>query len=128
MAGRMKEDLIIKSKWELNHAEEIKNCKGRVYKCKVNKYVNGKDEYVEQIRMIPMKKMSCPGCEVCDWADEYLPDSNFWDNIEIDVIDDGAFYMLDVINISKDWESGIVDDWDLGFKKLACKDKEILLK
>ena len=34
-------------------------------------------------------------------------------------IEDGAIYTVDVINISRDYESGIVDSWDLIFRKVG---------
>lgn len=111
---------MIKTMWKLDHNGEIESCNGRIYKCKINKFLNKKEEYVETVRMIPIKRMSCPGCDVCGWADEYLHDSTYYEEnlINIEDAEHDKFYRLQVVNPSYDWETGICDEWELEFQKL----------
>lgn len=41
----------------------------------------------------------------------------FFDEIGMDGLSDGDICSLEITNIHTDWESGIVDDWDLEFVK-----------
>jgi len=47
-------------------------CKGRFYKGKVARFFNSKGEYVVSKRLIPMKRVSCKGCDQCMQDDEIL--------------------------------------------------------
>lgn len=93
-------------------------CKGKVYRCRVNAFVNSKGEYVYQEKMIPLKRKSCPGCDKCGYLEDQLPEFvSMGSAAEIQGIEDGAIYRLEVVNESRDWETGIIDDWDLAFIK-----------
>ncbi|MCK5614425.1 hypothetical protein KAR91_71825 [Candidatus Pacearchaeota archaeon] len=74
----------------------IADCKGKVFRARVNTFFNAKGHFIYQERMIPLKRMSCPGCEICDWMDEYIKedmDCGYTPIIE-DPIRDGALYEL----------------------------------
>jgi hypothetical protein len=61
-----------------------------------------------------MKKLSCKGCEHCGWLDEALCEiCNDWSLIGINDVIDGNLYKIVACNESKDWESGMVDSYDL---------------
>lgn len=95
---------------------ELKACIGKVYRGRRNSFVNKKGEYVYQERMLPLKKQSCPGCKHCDYLFDEL-----YDGLSLPIIDnieDGALYRLKVVNESMDWETGIIDDYDLQFVKI----------
>lgn len=67
--------------------------------------------------MSPLKRDSCEGCKYCGGLENDLQDMVCNDiDIEIDKIVPNAKYYLCVNNISRDWETGVVDDWDLIFK------------
>ena len=107
-------DLLVKS------PEDKIVCKGRIYRGKQDAFINVKGEYVYRERMIPLKRQSCSGCDKCGWMDEDL--SEFVGNDTLPIIqniEDGATYRLSVVNESRDWESGHVDDYDFEFVKLA---------
>lgn len=108
-------------------------CNGKFYKAKFNPFINRKGEYVYQIRMIPIKKMSCPGCDSCWFLDEDLNErlgcfeydkhkskspfhSGHIPNMEH--LRHDHIYELKATNLSKDWETGYVDDWDLEFVEI----------
>jgi hypothetical protein len=91
-------------------------CKGKIFRCRVNAFVNSKGEYVYQERMIPLKRKSCPGCEKCGHLEDQLPEFiSMGTGVNIHGIVDGGIYCLAIVNESRDWESGVVDDWDLAF-------------
>jgi hypothetical protein len=97
----------------------ISACKGKVYRGKRNAFINAKGEYVYQERMLPLKRQSCSGCEKCGWMDDELPEFISNDTLPIiHQIEDGATYRLSVVDESRDWESGQVDDWDFEFVKI----------
>ena len=97
---------------DLNKVGE--QCKGLVFRCEITTWV-GKDNDVnfrERYRFI--KSMSCEGCDQCGYL---------WDDIREDIPiihngEHGKLYTLEVVNMSRDWESGCVDDWDLEFVEM----------
>ena len=111
-----------KPQLNLEFNKEPKNeCKGHIYKCKVNQFINKRGEYVSQERMIPLKRKSCPGCEFCGPTLDDLKESIANDTMPI--IDDrfpknNSLYKLVICNITTDWETGYVDGWDLYFEKI----------
>jgi hypothetical protein len=75
-----------------------------------------------------MKRMSCAGCSHCGALLEDLQErlSLYGDDkfVYAPVVQDaenGALYTLAVANESRDWETGIVDDWDLEFVKINSR-------
>jgi hypothetical protein len=62
--------------------------------------------------------MSCPGCSQCtcllDEIAEIAPDWGFI----IPEIKQDQIYSVRITNISRDWESDLVDDWDLQFYEI----------
>lgn len=105
----------------LEKKEEISKCKGRIYRAKVNHFLNKNEHYIYQERMIPMKRMSCEGCDVCGWADEHLREFSYFDTplIMDEPIKHDQLYELIVCNLGYDWETGICDEWDLAFVKIG---------
>ena len=95
-------------------------CKGLLYRCSVNKYLDSRGAYVETVRMIPLKRKSCTGCEKCEWLHDYLyeevvnlyPDESlFTDKYPVQ----GGVYRYEVTSTSKDWESGYTEIDETGF-------------
>jgi len=104
--------------------KDPKNCKGLIFRGKINRYVNGKGHYVETQRMALLKRKSCSGCSKCAYM---------WEEIEEGLGNDRPpimpahlvpeqLYNLIVTNISYDYESGNIDDWDLEFVKYSEPD------
>lgn len=93
-------------------------CKGKIYKAIINNYINSKGEYINQVRMIPLKRKSCPGCLYCNGITESLRGISDIDNYllpTISHVEHGKLYSLNIVNEHYDFENGIVDDWDLEF-------------
>lgn len=92
--------------------DEVK-CRGVYFRGSVYEGWDGRT-YSSIIRLKLLKRMSCPGCEHCGWIYDQLhevgPD---WPLVGIEKVEDGKIYTIGVCNESKDWETGIVDQWDL---------------
>jgi hypothetical protein len=52
--------------------EKLMICKGLVYRYKENNFINKKGEIVFQKRFIPVKRLSCTGCPICDCKKDWL--------------------------------------------------------
>ena len=103
--------------------EKIIECKGQIYRCRINVFRNGNGDYIRNERFVHMKRLSCPGCDRCSYLPEYLDEQICNDgNNEAQLTEDesvhGALYKLRVCNVSTDWESGYTDDWDTYFVKI----------
>ena len=96
-------------------------CKGLYYRARTNMYKNtSKGAYIETRCLIPLIRMSCKGCEQCEWMFEYL-DEDMGVGMDSPIpehIIDGELYVMKVIDTSIDWESGLCDDVMVGFKKV----------
>ena len=87
------------------------SCIGKVYRADVYNRVTAST--VEcSIKLRLRKKLSCPGCERCGWIDESLGaiDKPI---INIEEAQHGRLYCIRACNESTDWETGIIDDYDL---------------
>jgi hypothetical protein len=95
-------------------------CKGIIYKCKINNFINRKGHYIEKISMIPMKTLSCKGCVTCGWIEETMDDVIACDgNIQfVDKPEHNELYELKVTDTFTDWETGMVDEFYIGFVKI----------
>lgn len=87
------------------------NCKGRVYRCRINNYVGNNGEIVAKTSFIPLLRKSCRSeeCQFCGWQEEDV--YNLFPLCKNPK--HGAMYRLDTTNVTTDWETGIVDGWDL---------------
>lgn len=111
---------------DLTLKDEKEQCNGRIYRAKLNTFINQKGEYIYQERMVPVKRLSCKGCERCGWEEENL--SEFIAN-EVPIImeksiEHNALYRLECCNLNYDFETGICDDWDLSFVKIENKEEK----
>jgi len=103
----------------MENLAEPEVCLGCIYRAKVNCFMNKKGEYIYQERMVPMKKLSCPGCKDCGWVEDELSECiacgtpPIIKNIEHDKL-----YKLAIKNITYDFETGYADGWDLEFIKI----------
>lgn len=51
--------------------DEPKNtCKGKVYKCNENVFINSRGDIIYKTTMRLMKRMSCSGCKYCGGLEE----------------------------------------------------------
>jgi hypothetical protein len=95
------------------------SCKGKIYRGRVNAFLNAKKEYVYQERMVPLIRQSCPGCEACGWLEDELKESIGNNALPImSDIEHEATYRLEIVNQSRDHETGMIDDYDMEFIKV----------
>jgi hypothetical protein len=105
----MKNDLLL-----FDTVKEKDNipCKGKIYKLIFNGYINKRGDYVQKITMVLQKRKSCPGCEFCCSLDDALAESIWCDDFpSMNVISNGDLYQLCISDITRDWETGAIDDW-----------------
>lgn len=90
------------------------NCKGVIYKADVQ-HCKTERGILYSIRLNKLKRMSCPGCNQCvyieDDINEIGPGRSQIKNIEM--VEHGKLYTIEVCDISRDYETGIIDDWNL---------------
>lgn len=98
-------------------------CPGMVFRCIHSQYAyldqRGRVIWGDRTVMRQLKKESCEGCSNCGYLYDSL--SEFVGESPTDIrpeIEHGAKYRLTVVDIHKDWETGIVDDWNLAFIKI----------
>lgn len=92
-------------------------CKGLVFRGYRSQFAY-KGHIGERQGLKLLKRKSCHGCPKCgpilDSAAELTADLS----ILFDEIQDGALYTLTYTNVSRDWESGVVDDYDIAAELL----------
>ena len=100
----------------------IDACKGFVFRCRVSDYMSD-CVVTNKVTMRKLKRKSCPGCAKCwplyDDLIEFVAAGTiqYPENPE-----NGALYTLEYRNISTDWETGYVDDYDLAFVLMEGED------
>ena len=104
----------------------MEECRGRIYRFRVSQYVDGRGVFVRREKFVPMKRLSCPGCDRCFWVDEceVRDMHNEMYTVWSDCLQVGDLVELSVTNVSRDWETGIVDDWDYEFVRNERGDGE----
>lgn len=99
-------------------------CKGQVFKgYNSTFYHKGRIECRQGIRLV--KSLSCPGCKVCGGAwmigevSEHIEGQTFL----MAEIDHGELYGIRVTNKSTDWETGLLDSYDLEVYKISSQEE-----
>jgi len=101
------DDLLL----DVEPAEE--QCLGTVYRASVSFYLTARG-FAQTVKLNKLKKLSCPGCKYCGWENDTLSEVNKdWPILGMDKVEDQKLYTLGMCNVTTDWESGIVDGWDL---------------
>lgn len=94
-------------------------CKGRFYRATENTFINSKGCYIEKRVMTPLKRLSCPGCEQCDWIDDELNEFTLNGDTQIEPdFNNKSIYKLTMLAEYRDWETGYIDDFDFGFREI----------
>ena len=89
------------------------SCKGRVFKADVS-HCRTKKGVLFCVRLNELKRKSCSGCPECGWIDDSFGElSSDWPILGIEKAEHGKLYRIGMTNISRDYESGWVDDYDL---------------
>ena len=96
-------------------------CRGLIFRLRRSSWSHTGDSVGFKYQFRLLKRKWCKGCDQClflwDDLNERIDDWGkdlSWSDIEFGNTDQ-AMYQLKVTNISRDWESGYVDDWDIGF-------------
>jgi hypothetical protein len=88
------------------------SCIGLVFKGYKSLFkVKNRVELRQGIRLL--KRQSCPGCSNCMWLMDDINESIACGNVIFPEIENEKLYSVRMVNISRDWESGFVDDYDL---------------
>jgi len=89
------------------------NCRGLIFRADVSCCPTEKGIGFF-VRLNLLKTKSCPGCEFCGALYEAMGEvNNEWVPVGIDSVEHGKLYKLEYCNELRDWETGIVDDWDI---------------
>uniref|UniRef100_A0A6M3XWC2 Uncharacterized protein n=1 Tax=viral metagenome TaxID=1070528 RepID=A0A6M3XWC2_9ZZZZ len=104
----------------LNDDNDKIECKGLIFRARINNFVCYKNKIVKSREMRLLKKESCQGCEHCGyiWEDLHegiLNDSRF---IALDNIEEGKKYRIKCCIDSTDFYSGYADDWHYIFEEI----------
>lgn len=105
--------------FSLDKESEIEGCKGVIYRASVsNYYKDGNIGFNTKLRKL--KRKSCKGCGNCGWLEDDLQEFLYNEGglIGVDKLEQGKLYTVIVVNESRDYESGHVDDYDLEFKEV----------
>ena len=96
---------------------EKDNCIGLVFRGYRNFYKqDDKIELKQGIRLL--KRKSCSGCKDCRYLLDYVNEAMSCNTLIFPEIEDGVEYSIRITNVTTDWESGIVYDWDMEIYKL----------
>jgi hypothetical protein len=60
-----------------------------------------------------MRRLSCKGCPKCGWIRDELQETINMNKLIMPPIEEGMLYTIQMVNVSTDWESGYVDDYDM---------------
>ncbi len=100
--------------------EEPDQCGGLFYRVAREAWIGSDADVCFRYRLRPLTKISCAGCDLCSWLLEDL-DTRLYDynagymDYDFDSLSHGMLVELKVTGVSTDWESGVVDDYDIEF-------------
>lgn len=105
-------------------------CPGIVFRLSPDQYffVDSLNRIIWNDKMVmrQIKKLSCPGCRHCGYLHEYLNDESKTASITIRPnIERDALYSLQVVDIQRHPENGLVEDWSLAFVKLPPEEQQL---
>jgi len=89
-------------------------CKGDIFKANVS-LCKTERGVLFSVRLNKMKRLSCPGCKYCGWLDDDLNelDPERFPLLGIENVEHGKLYTITTTNVSRDFETGWIDSWDL---------------
>lgn len=104
-------------KLELNAEESEEKCTGLVFRGVSTVYSGKYCTYAERTELRLLRRKSCQ----CDGCSQLLSDIEqcvYDGRVDHPPIEHGEMYSVRYCNISRDWESGWIDDWDIEFYKI----------
>lgn len=106
---------------ELTERPQPEGCKGQIYRAAYDSWVGSDGDVNFRHRYRWIKSLSCEGCDQCFYLTDDINNFMDFDPSSIFECSDGfihgELYQLKVLNAYRDWESGYVEDYDLGFVK-----------
>lgn len=87
-------------------------CKGLVFRGYKSMFWTG-EKLEERKGLRFLKRKSCKGCQFCSYILDNMNENISGEMINLDNIEDRKLYTIYYGNFSRNWESGIVDDWDV---------------
>ncbi len=98
-------------------------CTGLVFRACVSEFLDKRNSYVKTVRFTPLIRSSCRCLKCSSLFDVYIDTirEGLFPIIPDEVVDQ-ALYSLRLINESRDFETGYVDDYDLEFFNLTLGD------
>lgn len=96
---------------------KVDKCKGLFFRTIINNFSCYQYKIGQRIDFKFLKRKSCTGCEKCDWLWDDLREG---DN-EVDIpkhLNHGDIVELKVISVGRDWETGYIDEVDIGMVKV----------
>ena len=91
-------------------------CLGKVYKAQISHFMGSRGEIVDKLVFRPQKRKSCPGCKYCDYLEDDVHEALACGTFLFPKdAQHGKLYRLGMINVSSDYETGIIDSWDTTF-------------
>ena len=95
------------------------DCKGLVYRARVDSFLKRGGEYVDRRGLTLLVRKSCRTCEEClsllDMFKDYINEGHC---VNTNHLEDMSAYRLTITNIIKDWELGVVIDYNIEFIKV----------
>jgi len=110
----------ILSKLKNANASAAPKCQGLVFRCSSNQFFlwnwKSRTSFTDKTSMNLLKRKSCKGCSKCDYFYEELHESSCDRQVVMPKNPrDGGLYTVKYKNISTDWETGYVDDYEIEF-------------
>ena len=96
-------------------------CIGKTYRYLESGYIGSRGDINLVRRLVPLKRISCPGCSRCDYVTEDIHEGLCNTGIAYPEIDpklkSGDMAEAVFVPDSWDWESGVLDGWHIRFDK-----------
>lgn len=70
-------------------------CKGKVFKGKVNTFLNKDGHIIQKKILIPLKQQSCNGCSICGWMEDFIKEDIALESFSsLDFVEHNKIYSL----------------------------------
>jgi len=98
-------------------------CKGLFWRASSSCYVSSHNSIESRKSLRLLKRLSCRGCEKCDWVLDFLKEDINYDPYDrLERCEDGKIYTYEVIT-STEWETGHTEIDCIDFKEVKIKEK-----
>ena len=99
-------------------SKDKNTCRGLFFRANCTTYFHN-NILCRKVSLKLLKRMSCKGCERCFWLfTDFEEMSEDYGNALFDHVKNGKIYTPVVINISRDYETGYWDDYDIEMREV----------